>query len=132
MAENEFEFDTEFMQDYEIEEMLDSLLLDLGNQVTESESRASMINPNRLKQIALSYNALKYLTQKTDTKVSYMLHEPFQSVGCISVEGKDISFSNTKLFVKICQLASNVDVYPLTNGCTKMDLTFHKLTEPIE
>lgn len=132
MTENKFDFDTEFMQDYEIEEMIDGLLLDLGNQVMESESKASIVNPNRLKQITLSYNALKYLTQKMDVKVSYMLHEPFQSVGCVSIEGKDISFCNTKLFVKICRLASNVDVYPLTNGNVKMDLTFHKLTEPIE
>lgn len=132
MIENEFDFDTEFMQDYEIEEMMDSLLLDLGNQVIESESKTSIINPNRLKQITLSYNVLKYLTQKMDAKVSYMLHEPFQSVGCVSVEGKDISFCNTKLFVKICQLASNIDVYPLMNGSIKIDLTFHKLTESIE
>lgn len=132
MIENEFDFDTEFMQDYEIEEMMDGLLLDLGNQVMENEGRASIINPNRLKQITLSYNVLKYLTQKTDIKVSYMLHEPFQSVGCISVEGKDVSFCNTKLFVKVCKLASNIDVYPLTNGSVKIDLTFHKLTEPIE
>jgi len=126
------DFDTDFMSDEEVEEMIDSIVVTVGESVKEDESRTSIINPIKLRQIEFTYKALRYMTNGSNAKVSYKLHEPFNSVGFVSVVGEDISFNHPEWFLKIAEYASNIEVYPKTDGTVQMNFTFHGLTLPIE
>lgn len=126
------EFDTEFMTDEEVEEMLDALALATAEEIEKDESRTSVINPLRMRQMAFTYKALKRMMRGSRVKVSYKLHEPYQSMGSVSVVGSDIALGNPKWFLKAVEFASNFEVYPKTDGTVCMTFTFHNLTIPIE
>ena len=132
MTEKEIDLEFPFMTEEEIDKMLDDVVVSVGEMIMEEESKTSIINPQRIREVLIAYNALKFLTKATSAKVTYKLHDEFQSVGTVSVIGKDVTFNHSKWFVKACQLASHIDVYPRTDNKVRLDLTFYGLTKPIE
>lgn len=130
MDKNEFEI--EFNSDEEVWEMLDNVVVTVGEAVMVDESKPAVLNPIKIQQMQFAYGVLKYLTKGTGAKLSYALNEPFKSMGSISVEGKNLTFTNAEWFARAAEFASNTEVYPLTNGNVKMTLTFHGLVRPIE
>lgn len=131
MNEREHGFDTEFMSDAEVEEMLDNIVTTVGDEAAADDSQTAIINPYRIQQVLYTYKVLKYLTKGTNAKVSYKLHSPYKSMGCVSVESSDVLFGQTAWFMKAVELASNFEVYPKTNGTIQMNFTFHGLTKAI-
>lgn len=132
MGNQEFDFESEYASDSEIEEAMDSLVISVANDIAQDESRASIINPYRMQQILYTYKVMKYLMKGTSAKVTYKLHEPYQSMGSVSVTGKDIEFKKVSWFLRAAELASNYEVYPKTDGTVCITFTFHNLTIPIE
>ena len=135
MTDNElkaFGFDTEFMSDAEVEEMLDNLVTTVGDEAAADDSKTAIINPYRIQQLLYTYKVLKYLTKGTKAKVSYTLHEPHKSMGYVSVVGSNLQFENTGWFLKAVELASNFEVFPKTDGIVEMNFTFHGLTRTLE
>ena len=130
MDKNEFEI--EFNSDEEVWEMLDNVVVTVGEAVMVDESKPAVLNPIKIQQMQFAYGVLKYLTKGTGAKLTYALNEPFKSMGSISVEGKNFTFTNAEWFARAAEFASNTEVYPLTNGNVKMTLTFHGLVRPIE
>lgn len=130
MDKNEFEI--EFNSDEEVWEMLDNVVVTVGEAVMVDESKPAVLNPIKIQQMQFAYGVLKYLTKGTGAKLTYALNEPFKSMGSISVEGKNLTFTNAEWFARAAEFASNTEVYPLTNGSVKMTLTFHGLVRPIE
>ena len=130
MDKNEFEI--EFHSDEEVWAMLDNVVVAVGEAIAVDENKPAVLNPIKIQQMQFSYGVIKYLTQNTDTKLSYALNEPFKSMGSISVEGKCLSFTNSEWFARAAEFASNTEVYPLTNGKVRMTLTFHGLVRPVE
>lgn len=126
------DFDTEFMRDDEVEEMLDNLVTTVCDEIEIEDSKTSVINPVRVQQVLYTYKVMKYLTKGTKSEVKYVLHEPFKSVGYVSVTGSNLEFRNAGWFVKAVELASNFEVFPKTNGTVEMNFTFHGITRPIE
>lgn len=132
MGNQEFDFESEYASDSEIEEAIDSLVISVANDIAQDESRTSIINPYRMQQLLYTYKVMKYLMKGTSAKVTYKLHEPYQSMGSVSVTGKDIEFKNVSWFLRAAELASNYEVYPKTDGTVCMTFTFHGITAPIE
>lgn len=132
MNEHELGFDTEFMSDAEVEEMLDNLVTTIGDEAAADDSQTAIINPYRIQQVLYTYKVLKYLTKGTKAKVFYELHAPYKSMGSVSIVGSDLLFRNTEWFMKAVELASNFEVYPKTDGTVQMDFTFHGLTRAID
>ena len=133
MSNEELGFDTEFITDDEVEQMLDSLVTTVGEAAAIDDSKTSIINPFKIQQVLYTYKVLKYLTKGIKgAKVSYELHEPYRSMGSVSVTGKDLLFRKPEWFMKAVELASNFEVYPKTDGTVQMNFTFHGLTKPIE
>lgn len=130
MDKNEFEI--EFNSDKEVWEMLDNVVVTVGEAVMVDESKPAVLNPIKIQQMQFAYGVLKYLTKGTGAKLTYALNEPFKSMGSISVEDKSLTFTNAEWFARAAEFASNTEVYPLTNGNVKMTLTFHGLVRPIE
>lgn len=127
----EKDFEMEFQSEQEAEEMLDAFIHAVGEAIEEEEDKPAVIVPNRMLQMQYSYAALKQLVAGTNAKISYEMHNLYKSMGDVSIEATDLTFTNVDLFTKACSFASNLDVYPLTNGNVKMTLTFHGLTKPV-
>lgn len=132
MNEKDLGFDTEFMSDEEVEAMLDGIVNAVGECVKDENRRTSIINPYRIQMFIYTYKMLKFLCKGTKSKVTYELHEPYTSMGVVSVTGKELVFRKPEWFVKAVEFASNIDVYPKTDGTVQIDFTFHGLTNAIE
>lgn len=130
MDKNEFEI--EFHSDEEVWAMLDNVLVAVGEAILEGESKPAVIDPIRIQQIQFAYGVLKYLTKNTGAKLTYALNEPFKSMGSISVEGKNLLFTNSEWFARAAEFASNTEIYPLTSGKVRLTMTFHGLVKPIK
>lgn len=114
-------------------EQIDAVISAMAEQLEEDEEGTSFLNLDTQKLIMASFKKLKenVFHGNSDVQVSYELHQPFQSMGYISIIGKVISIYNPKVFAAISSLASNVEVYPKTNGTIQINLTYHGLTKPI-
>lgn len=128
----DLDFETEFTDDDEVEKSLDNIVIALSDAVSEDESRTAIANPYVLQKMGNTYKLLKYALKDSKVKVTYALHQPYHSMGYISVIGNDITFKNPKWFVKAVEMSSNVEVYARTNGNVEINFTFHGLTKPIE
>lgn len=126
------DFEKEFMSDAEVEETLESLTDLIGEQAENEDGKTSIINPRKIQAVLYTYKILKYLTKGTKAKVTYVLNEPYKSMGCVSVIGKELTFSNPKWFMVAVKLSSNFNVYPKTDGTVQMDFTFHGLTVSLD
>lgn len=150
MFNDDFDFEEhdgfEDMTDEDIDEVFDLLFLkpiaeragiymepeEILAQIEEEENTPALVNPNKMTQMQATYKILKQVAKSTGAKVTYELHKPFVSMGSISITGKRIRFENPEWFVKLSKLASNVDIYPRTDGKTVIDFTFHGLTTMIK
>lgn len=56
--------------------------------------------------------AMKRLVRGTSAKVTYQLHEPFQSMGSVSVTGKNIDMKKEVWFVRSAELAQSLWCIP--------------------
>ncbi len=126
------DFDREFEDDDEVSEAQNFLVMTLARDALEEDKRTQIINPFVMQHIAYTYKLLKYLTKGTGAKVTYKLHEPYKSMGFVTVSGKNIAIDKPEWFMKSLELASNFEVYPKADGTTEMNFTFHGLTKNIE
>lgn len=126
---NNYENDMYYMSDDEFEQMADEIIASLGEIVMADQAVPSIVNFQRYKQIVFAHKALEKLLANEDVVIDCDLHEPFHSVGVISIIGDGFTFNNTRIFTMICELASNIDVYTRADNKVVMDLTFHGLTK---
>lgn len=129
---DDFDFTSDFASEEEMNDELDAILLALGEQIEADESRTSVLNPIRMRELLYTYKAVKLLARGSSAKVTYKLHQPFQSMGSVSITGKEILMRNPVNFIRAAKFASNVEAYPKTDGTVCMTFTFHNLTVPIE
>lgn len=126
------DFGMTFSSDDELKNAFDELVDGLRPDIENEDSKVTMLDGLRLKQIQFAHAALQYITRGTDTVVSYKLNEPFKTMGSISVEGETLEFDNPEWFARVAEFASNTEVYPLTKNGVRMTFTFHGLTKPVE
>ena len=132
LVEMNMDFENEFTSDEEVSEMLKNLTDLIGEQAAQEDCKTAVINPMKVKMVLCTYKLLKYITKGSKVNVTYELNKPYKSMGSVTVVGKELSFSKSEWFVAAARLASNVNVYPKTNGMVQMDFTFHGLTTTIE
>lgn len=127
-------YGSELFPDKETEKEFDAILNAVQDEIEADERNVTILNALRMKQFQFAYACLRYITQEDETiSVTYKLCEPFKTMGSVTVEGEEsLEFYNSKYLARAIEFASNVEVYPLANGCVRMTLTFHGLTKPIE
>jgi len=108
------------------EMLLDEIIKTVADAVDAEDNRASIVNHDKVKLVLRIYHLLKRLS---GVKVTYKLNEPFKSMGSVSVVGKNIIFNNPEIFTAASRLASNVDIFPKTDGNIQVDFTFHGLIQ---
>lgn len=132
MNDELFEFGA-FMTDDEAKQMLDSIVKRVGELCAAEDNKTAIVNPDKIQQVLYVYEVLKFLTKSNrSVKVTYEIHEPYKSMGSVSVSGEHIKFKNPNGFLKAVELSSNFEVYPKTDGTVRMDFTFHGLTKSIK
>ena len=125
-------FNTDFTSDEEVNEMIDSIVVTLNDAINEDETGVSVLDANKLRQLQFTYLALRYMSKGSRARVTYTLNEPYTSVGYVSITGRNIQLKHPEWFAKIADYASNMEVYPKTNGTVQINFTFHGLTKRIE
>lgn len=103
----------------------------LGHIIEIEERNAAVINTDVLKNIGTVYGLLQRELSDSNVKISYELHKPYQSMGYVMVEGREIHFNNTSALRKCMDLASNTEAYPMAKNAVRIVFTFHGLTNKI-
>lgn len=111
---------------------LNELIESIGRWIIEDETRPSILNPLRMEQFLFANTVLEKMIQDTDMKFSVTMHEPFNSMGSICMEGDTLEFSDCKRLGRAIELSNNVEIFPTNDGKVRLVLTFHGLTTPIE
>lgn len=120
--------DTEEKMDGKAED----LIVAIGKLMAAEDAKISVLNVHRFKEFQFAYGVLANLLVKPDMRLKYELHEPFKSMGRISVEGKELSFTQAEWFSRVSQFADVTDVCPLANGGVRLTFTFHNMTIAVE
>ncbi len=128
----EYGFDKTFLTDEDLEQSMDDFIEVISQELEAEEWNTTMLDFQKSKQIQFAYSVLKYLTRGSDAIISYKLHEPFKTMGSVSVEGKSIEFYQPEWFARVAEFASNTEVYPLAKNRVRLTFTFHGLTKSID
>ena len=108
------------------------IILALGELIREEESKPGILNVVKLKQMQQTYELLIPLARDTEAEIHWELHEPYKSMGSISLEGEDLIFKDSRRLGKAISGCSNVEIYPLTNGKIRMTLTWLGLVKNLK
>lgn len=114
--------------EFENRELIESI----GRWIIEDETRPSILDPLRMEQFLFASTVLEKMIQDTDMKISVTMHEPFNSMGSICMEGDTLEFSDCKRLGRAIEFSNNVEIFPTNDGKVRLVLTFHGLTTPIE
>lgn len=126
MTEN---FEDDFYVDPELERFLDAL----SALILADERRTSVLNIARFQEMQAAWEILRALARDMEgVKLTCAAHEPFKSMGYISLEGESLEIPDPVPFARAAALADNLEVYPLASGRVRLTLTFLGLTTPIE
>lgn len=116
---------------FEMDEETQMLFEELGRAISEEESEPQILNVLRLLQMVHAYKQLQQIASD-NWKISSSAHAPFTSMGVICIEADEFIFDQMQVFQQIVASASNVEIFPLTNGNIRMNITFHGITKRVE
>lgn len=89
------------------------------------ESTVKIINPYRYQLLMKTAAQLTELLRKTmsEGEINITIDDKF-NLGSISVELTDLSVCDPLAFADIVYKSDNFEIYPLTNGNIRLDITF--------
>lgn len=114
--------------DFGAEKWLDNLT----KIIREQEAGPQILDVKRVQEMQLAEEVIKKEVMGEDVEFFCEVNKPFLSMGSISVEGKILAVADPDWFHVVAGLASNMEIYPLTNGKIRMTFTFHGLTKSIQ
>lgn len=113
---------------YELDEQTQAIIEAIGEAIATEESEPQIINAHRVLQMNRAYHAVTAIAWPSWT-ISCELHSPFTSMGVISIEATEFTFENMNYLQTVLSSASNIEIYPLTNGKLRMNIAFHGITK---
>lgn len=111
----------------DIDSVTDELMISIGKLMDKHDSLPMVDNTTRIGLAKECFNSLKEII--SGAKITLHLHEPYKSMGYISIEGKNYSVNNPSAFALICKSASNIEIYPRTDGKVTTNITFNRISE---
>lgn len=120
-------------QNYE-ENNFDTVLEGLmGFMKSLPESQVKMLNPSRYKLMLRTAAQLTDLLRKTVSEGELEIHvDPTFNLGSITVELDSLSVDEPLAFADVIYKADNFEIYPLTNGKIRLDVTFQSVLKTIK
>ena len=120
-------------QNYEennFETVLEGLM---GFMKSLPKSQVKMLNPSRYKLMLRTAAQLTDLLRKTVSDGELEIDvDPTFNLGSITVELDSLSVDEPLAFADLIYKADNFEIYPLTNGKIRLDVTFHSVLKTIK
>ena len=120
-------------QNYE-ENNFDTVLEGLmGFMKSLPKSQVKMLNPSRYKLMLRTAAQLTDLLRKTVSDGELEIDvDPTFNLGSITVELDSLSVDEPLAFADVIYKADNFEIYPLTNGRIRLDVTFQSVLKTIK
>ena len=120
-------------QNYE-ENNFDTVLEGLmGFMKSLPKSQVKMLNPSRYKLMLRTAAQLTDLLRKTVSDGELEIDvDPTLNLGSITVELDSLSVDEPLAFADVIYKADNFEIYPLTNGKIRLDVTFQSVLKTIK
>lgn len=120
-------------QNYE-ENNFDTVLEGLmGFMKSLPKSQVKMLNPSRYKHMLRTAAQLTDLLRKTVSDGELEIDvDPTFNLGSITVELDSLSVDEPLAFADVIYKADNFEIYPLTNGKIRLDVTFQSVLKTIK
>lgn len=116
---------TGFMSEQSIQQMY----LDIENEINKNPS----LSEEKVFHIKYVYYLMQYIFKdRKSVSVTNTIGSVSRRSGCVTIEGKNIVFTNALMFAKAAKLASNVEVYPKLDGYIIINFTFNRLAVKYE
>ena len=120
------------MRDWqEIDELPKEAIEFITNALQIVENTNQVVNKERLMEFAQALSIIMEITKGKKINVSYKMNEPLKWVSSISLISRHITGLDEEKFSNAMKLASNVEVYPKTDGTVQCNLTFNGMTNLI-
>lgn len=120
----------DYSEDF-LEDFINDVIMETAKLLKKEDERIHIINKSGFERFEKTYELLKNVFKKQGVKIEYQIHEPFKSMGSISICGKEIIVPKTKEFFSAVQNTPNVDIYSTTDGKVIMSFSTDNLTTPI-
>lgn len=121
--------DRQESNNFDYETTLDALL-DYINQLPKSTVK--LLDVSRYQLLMETAAALQKLLAETIPEGSLTVEiDPDFNLGCISSELPELSVTNPQTFSVILKNADNCEIYPLTNGNLRLDITFQRILKSV-
>lgn len=121
--------DRQESNNFDYETTLDALL-DYINQLPKSTVK--LLEVSRYQLLMETAAALQKLLAETIPEGSLTVEiDPDFNLGCISSELPELSVTNPQTFSVILKNADNCEIYPLTNGNLRLDITFQRILKSV-
>lgn len=116
---------------FELDEDMDAIVEALGNAIEQEESEPQVLNVPRMLLMVRAYKLIRQIAWDS-WKITSAVHKPYTSMGVITIEAEEFTFDRLSVLQEVLSGASNVEIFPLTNGNLKMNITFHGITKRME
>lgn len=108
------------------EDLIDHLIQGMGEFIgSPYGSRTELNNGNGV--IDFIEKTLCAITTGEDVYITAATYKPAINAYFIKVGGKKIQFTSPAMLAVISRIASNVDVYPMENGCVTIGFSFYNI-----
>lgn len=98
----------------------------------QNDNQVKMINPTRYQLMLQTAAQLTTLLKKTTSEGELNITvNPTFNLGAITVELDDLTVDDPLAFADLIHRADNFEIYPLTNGKIKLDITFQSVLKTI-
>ena len=102
----------------------------IGSAIEKEEAEPHVLNIPRIQQMAFAFKQIQQIAWP-EWQIQYSLHDPYISMGVIKIEAPEFTFESMPILSRILLTASNVEVYPLTNGNLRMSITFNGIAKRV-
>lgn len=105
----------------------------MGFMKSLPKSQVKMLNPSRYKLMLRTAAQLTDLLRKTVSEGELEIDvDPTFNLGSITVELDSLSVDEPLAFADVIYKADNFEIYPLTNGKIRLDVTFQSVLRTIK
>ena len=105
----------------------------MGFMKSLPKSQVKMLNPSRYKLMLRTATQLTDLLRKTVSEGELEIDiDPTFNLGSITVELDSLSVDEPLAFADVIYKADNFEIYPLTNGKIRLDVTFQSVLKTIK
>jgi len=133
MTENPNNKNGSLNEDDEVFAELDEFIKELRKKEAERKDGVEVeaLNFKKVADLRRVYHLMECMTEGTDAKVTYGIHEPWIGHGYVTVVGRDLMIDEPGLIAEAAKYAENCDIFSRTDGRIQIDFAFQGLIDTL-